>query len=332
MPTEITAPAGLALHLDEYEQWLADRSYAPKSIRKYGMTARQFIRWLIDNDRPTEADELRDVDVRDFLRASREYGSPATHHARFIALRAFLKFLMRERLLEGTHAPSGRRVPVIVAEIDAPPRPEAPEVPIITEGEFEAIIGRITAERRDLNGYSDRYLSARDEAIIRLFWETGCRLAELALTDVEDYRFDARGGSVWVTGKGARREGPRRRMVEFGPVTAVALTRYMKLRALHPLAGEQRMWLGRGGSAGQIAVLSDNGVGQMLARRADGIVVDFHPHMYRHAFAHRFLDRGGEEGDLMRLMGWTDRTMLDRYAKSLQNERARKNLRKVMGW
>ena len=31
---------------------------------------------------------------------------------------------------------------------------------------------------------------------------------------------------------------------------------------------------------------------------------------------------GGAEGDLMRLMGWTDRSMLDRYAEDLQVQRA----------
>jgi len=33
-------------------------------------------------------------------------------------------------------------------------------------------------------------------------------------------------------------------------------------------------------------------------------------------------DGGGAEGDLMRLMGWTDRSMLDRYGADLQVQRA----------
>ena len=31
---------------------------------------------------------------------------------------------------------------------------------------------------------------------------------------------------------------------------------------------------------------------------------------------------GGAEGDLMRLMGWTDRSMLDRYGADMQVQRA----------
>jgi hypothetical protein len=34
------------------------------------------------------------------------------------------------------------------------------------------------------------------------------------------------------------------------------------------------------------------------------------------------LEGGGAEGDLMRLMGWSDRSMLDLYAEDLQVERA----------
>jgi hypothetical protein len=31
---------------------------------------------------------------------------------------------------------------------------------------------------------------------------------------------------------------------------------------------------------------------------------------------------GGSEGDLMRLMGWHDRSMVDRYAADMQDQRA----------
>jgi hypothetical protein len=38
--------------------------------------------------------------------------------------------------------------------------------------------------------------------------------------------------------------------------------------------------------------------------------------------AHDWLAGGGAEGDLMRLMGWQDRAMLDRYGADLQVQRA----------
>jgi integrase len=42
----------------------------------------------------------------------------------------------------------------------------------------------------------------------------------------------------------------------------------------------------------------------------------------RHTFANDWLDKGGSEGDLMRLMGWSSRSMLDRYGADMAERRA----------
>jgi integrase len=47
-----------------------------------------------------------------------------------------------------------------------------------------------------------------------------------------------------------------------------------------------------------------------------------HPHMFRHTVANDWLAGGGSEGDLMRLMGWHDRSMVERYAADMQDQRA----------
>jgi integrase/recombinase XerD len=54
----------------------------------------------------------------------------------------------------------------------------------------------------------------------------------------------------------------------------------------------------------------------MIARRGRRCGVDAWPHRFRHHFSHTWLDRGGAEGDLMELNGWSSPQMLRRYGAS----------------
>jgi integrase/recombinase XerD len=52
-------------------------------------------------------------------------------------------------------------------------------------------------------------------------------------------------------------------------------------------------------------LMTANGIYQMIARRGRQPGVTVSPHRFRHHFSHTWLDRGGPEGDLMELNGWT---------------------------
>lgn len=62
----------------------------------------------------------------------------------------------------------------------------------------------------------------------------------------------------------------------------------------------------------------------MIARRsAQAGWQPSRPDQFRHTLANdQFLDVGTEEGDLMRIMGWTGRPMVDLYAHDLQVQQA----------
>ena len=49
-----------------------------------------------------------------------------------------------------------------------------------------------------------------------------------------------------------------------------------------------------------------------------------HPHIFRHTFAHNWLDSGGAEGDLLELAGWDSPQMLRVYGRSARSARARR--------
>jgi integrase len=66
------------------------------------------------------------------------------------------------------------------------------------------------------------------------------------------------------------------------------------------------------------------------SRRGRQCGVDVFPHRFRHHFSHTWLDRGGAEGDLMELNGWTSPQMLRRYGASARSARARRRYDRVM--
>ncbi len=160
-----------------------------------------------------------------------------------------------------------------------------------------------------MNGRS--FDDRRDTAIVRLFLDTGMRSSELASLSVTDIDLDQ--DIAVVLGKGRR---PR--ACPFGDKTGQAIERYLRERSKHRLARDSALWLGARG------VMTDNGIRQMLRRRARQAGLDhLHPHMFRHTFAHRWLSEGGQEQDLMRLAGWRSREMLGRYGASAADQRAR---------
>ena len=111
----------------------------------------------------------------------------------------------------------------------------------------------------------------------------------------------------------------------FGPQTARAIDRYLRLRRSHVRAASPKLWLGHAGKD-----LAYSGLYIALRRRADAAgVKGFHPHRLRHTGASRWLAAGGSEGGLMAVAGWSSRDMLERYAGDTAMERAADESRRL---
>src|SRR2546430_4439990 len=156
------------------------------------------------------------------------------------------------------------------------------------------------------------FASLRDEALIRLYANTGARLSEVGNLLVTD--LDLNTESLHLHGKEAKD-----RRIRFRPQTARALSRYLRARDKHKGAGLPNLWLADRGAA----PLTPNGIKIRLKRLGQAAgVADVHAHRWRHSFAHEWKLAGGDTGDLMVLLGWASEDMPRHYGASAAAERA----------
>jgi integrase/recombinase XerD len=195
-----------------------------------------------------------------------------------------------------------------------PPRVTEKLVPFFTSEELSklerACEGRTFAQRRDY-------------AIISVLRATGIRVSEL--TGIR-YDPDDPGRSDLDLWQREIRIRGKARIVRIGPEAARRLDRYIRVRARHGQAYRPQLWLG----VNNRAPMTANGIYQMIVRRGRQCGVEVYPHRFRHHFSHMWLDRGGAEGDLMELNGWTSPQMLRRYGASARSARARRSYDRVM--
>jgi site-specific recombinase XerD len=258
--------------------------------------------------RETEKTRWEQVDAQDVQRWTvRLLGSYSEAYARqqYRSLRQFFLWLAAEDEVAdptaGLRAPSVREKPV----------------PFFTSVELskleQACRGSTFAQRRDA-------------AILAVFRATGIRLAELAgiryaPDDPRRSDLDLERREIKVGGKGGKE-----RTVKIDHEAARQVDRYLRVRARHEQAYRLGLWLGTGGRG----PLTANGIYQMVRRRGEQAGVDVWPHRFRHHFSHTWLDRGGAEGDLMELNGWSSPQMLQRYGGSVRGARARRHYDLIM--
>jgi site-specific recombinase XerD len=160
----------------------------------------------------------------------------------------------------------------------------------------------------------------RDEAIARLMIETGLRANEVIGLQMADVDLD-RGLAIVRRGKGGKG-----RMVPFGPQTAAAIDRYIRVRRTHRLSDSGELWVG----ARSTKTFKYFGLDKTMRERARAAGIEgFHLHLLRHTAATRWLRAGGSEQGLMAVAGWANRSMLDRYTGASAAERAADEAREL---
>ena len=281
----------LAVLIPSWERSLRAANRSTKTIRAYGDSARLFEAFARGKLGVTSAGAVTRETVEVFIEDQLARWKPTTASVRYRCLQQLFKWLLEEGEIRSN--PMERMKPPIVPEVPVPVIPDADLRKLLKASEGSGVEHR------------------RDAAIIRVFIDTGVRLAECAGIALADVDFDQE--AIIVAGKGRR---PR--AVPFGAWTGQALDRYVRLRTRHPQGASPALWIGQKGP------MSDSGIAQMIERRcAKAGIEKIHPHQFRHTAAHVWMAAGGGESDAMRLFGWKSRTMLDRYGASAADERAR---------
>lgn len=294
---------------DWLDEWLLELDAGrpgPETITVYRRSVQQFLDWLADTHAEVTAPAgLIRIHVRDWYGYLAQQGrAEATRRVRGIALRKFLAYVAGE-------PDSG--LDTNPAEGFELPMPRAEPVPVISDDDLGVLL-------KSMNGAS--FIDRRDTAIIRVLLDCGLRRAELVGIDTDD--LDLRHQQVTVHGKGSKT-----RIVPFGNRTALALRKYLRVRAQRPQATGAALFLSiRADRPG--ARMSGGAVAEMLSRRAQAAGLGhLHPHQFRHTWAADLKGAKISDDQLERLAGWTTPTMSRRYGSHVADEQARDAARQL---
>ncbi|WP_299517975.1 tyrosine-type recombinase/integrase [uncultured Serinicoccus sp.] len=280
----------------------ADRK-SPATLKSYGDGVRHYLTWCGEQD----AEPLGRSSLRGFVSDLLDGGAaPATARSRQLAVRRFTAWLTEEG-----------EIPVDPFLGVKAPKLDQHVIEPLTDDELRRLLKACTPPAGSDRPQQMRY--RRDEAILRLMLEAGLRAGEVVAIGVADVNL-TEGTAVVRRGKGGKG-----RVVPFGPQTAKAIDRYLRLRAHHRLAQRPDLWLGDRGKG-----FTYDALHKTLKDRADAAGIEgFHPHKMRHTAAHRWLAAGGSESGLMAVAGWTRPDMLMRYTKAQASARAAEEARKL---
>ncbi len=298
--------------LKEIEAFLlylqAERAASPHTLKNYTIDLQQFRTFLRTGGLPQPEPAVMRVErgdpaylsidpgaidslpIRAFVADLHRRGIARSSIARKLAtLRSFFRYLCREGILHANPAK-------LVSTPKLPKRLPA----YLTVDEVDRLL--MPPDREDV-------ASARDLAILELFYASGIRLSELTGLDIRDMYLQE--SLVRVKGKGSKE-----RIVPVGSKATAALRRYLGQRsALIPKSKRGTpepgaLFLNRQGGR-----LSPRGAARIVLKRLNqsGVGPKITPHGLRHSYATHLLQAGADLRAIQELLGHARLSTTQRY-------------------
>lgn len=268
---------------------------SPKTVEAYARDLRQFLAFLCSHlgATVTVADyvELKPLDIRAFLAYRRKANVQSRSLMRQLAaLRSFARFIERE----------GHGIASAFSAVSSPKTPQnlpRPLPPSAAKAMTETDI-RDGEER-------ERWILARDAAVLSLLYGSGLRISEALQIKRQDAPI-GRIDTVTVTGKGGKM-----RSVPVIQQVRKAIEDYISA-CPYQLAATGPLFVGaRGGPLS--ARIIQLAVERM--RGALGLPESATPHALRHSFATHLLSRGGDLRGIQELLGHASLSTTQLYTK-----------------
>ena len=252
-----------------------ERRLSPHTLSNYRRDLEAFVEHCVAEDIQA-ADAVTEATVQAFIAQGHRRGlSGKSLQRRLSALRSWFRYLIEEQAQDFNPA----------AEVRAPKAPR--KLPRVIDADQAAAL---------LDNDSHDALDRRDRALMELMYSSGLRLAETVGLDLNAINLGD--GSVVVTGKGGKT-----RVLPVGRKAREALRSWLQIRPGLAAADETALFVSQRGRR-----LSPRSVQQRLRRQArrQGLDVDLHPHMLRHAFASHLLESSGDLRAVQELLGHAD--------------------------
>ena len=274
-PADLRAVSGFIDYLK------IEKGLAPLTVTAYRADIGQFVDFLQKRKRGLLA--ARRNDVRDFIQQLFANSVDGRSVGRKLsALRHLYRYLLMDKVVE--------RDPTL--NIDSPKQwkvlPKS-----LARDEIERLLRNPTLTRDHQEAQA---ISARDRAMLEVFYAGALRVSEIIAIKLEDLKLDL--GYVLVRGK-----GDKERLVPLGRAAQEALNKYAQDSRMLLTKGRisPLLFVGRGGRK-----LTRQRIWQMVRAAAEGTGRNVSPHMLRHSCATHMVENGADLRTVQTILGHAD--------------------------